>query len=198
MRDSLQRSIDRAAALLGTAPRSDNYISVKLAPADASCCCFHCWPSTWNAVNRQYARQEPMKDEGDLLVESETGTRLVLECHESGPEIVAYVGAAVGLATAITQLVLFLLKARQRERKPCDSISMTLRRAARVGAVEEEESLDVSLPLNDAAEKLIAEVIRRHVGESPQHELDPPRGFDEREGENADEQSRNARFPSCQ
>ena len=187
MRDSLQESIQRAAALLRTAPRSDRCISVKLAPADASCCCFHCWPRTWEAVNRQYARHEPMKDEGDLLVESEAGPRLVLECHESGPEIIAYVVAGVGLAKVITEVVLFLLKARQRERKPPDDIRMTLRHVTRTTAVEDEESLDVSFPLTDATEKLIAEAIRRHVTESPQHELGGGRDSDGREGQNADD-----------
>lgn len=81
-----RRSIDRAASLLDAKP-SDEYLIIKLLQQPRGCCCSDCWPRTWNVVNDAIAPAAPVPHEGDSLL-SLAGEPVVLESHESGPEIV--------------------------------------------------------------------------------------------------------------
>jgi hypothetical protein len=164
MQQSLERSIDRAVARLRTPPDHVHYLSLKLEPLTGDCCCFHCWPDTWRAINEEFGGDTPMKDEGDLLVSFPDAPRsIVLECHESGPEIIVYIGvlaASLALADRIVSLVLTLLKARQRDRgRPTPELRMTARRVRDDGLVHEERSLDIHLPLTAGMAEEIADYV---------------------------------------
>jgi len=110
---SSQRSIARAAVLLGKIADAKDFTILKLLPDPRGCCCFHCWPHTWAAINDFIAPDGPIPDEGDVPIhvgESE----YVLECHESGPEIVVYLGmatASIALIKSVVDLIaVFLMK----------------------------------------------------------------------------------------
>jgi hypothetical protein len=96
-----------------------------------------------------------MKDEGDLLVaKGRQGADRVLECHESGPEIVVYLAAAtaaVALAKSVLDLILFVLNARSEVESPraVARFKITTRRIGRTGSEEQRHSVEVSLPLSD-------------------------------------------------
>jgi len=86
-------SIQRAAALLSYSGGPSAFVIIKLEPEPRSCCCFHCWPETWSTINRHIAPLGPIKDEEDVLIKHDDH-EFVLECHESGPEIIVYLGLA--------------------------------------------------------------------------------------------------------
>jgi hypothetical protein len=112
-----------------------------------------------------------MKDEGDLLVIAD-GRRFVLECHESGPEILLYLGlatAALNLAKPIVDLLTTFVKSLQEERKG-PRLKLTRRRVVR-GTVEEELLVEIDLPVSRETTKMIeaqvAKALQRDVERGP-------------------------------
>ena len=115
--DNAQKSIERAQILLNTSDTIDNYVSIKIKPINGNCCCFHCWPSTWEEINKLISPYGPLEDEGDVLIKNENVV-FVLECHESGPEIISIdtiTNLANFLVTA-TGLIYTIISSRQKER----------------------------------------------------------------------------------
>jgi hypothetical protein len=144
-----ERSIERAIALLGTPSAYEDYALFKILPVPSSCCCFHCWPKTWTEINEKIYPSGPIKDEGDALVKKE-GALFVLECHESGPEIIVYLGTGIilgELAKAVIELITTILNARHRESHA--SVKYKLTRKSRYGV----EEIELSIPLSDNAVK---------------------------------------------
>lgn len=145
-----QSSVERAKSHLGPLGPEDEIVILKLEPQLGSrCCCFHCWPNTWASVTQSLETHGVMKDEGDLLVTTNGGS-FVLECHESGPEIVI---AALNLVPPIIGLVMLFLKGQQEERK-ASRFKLTSRRIVR-GEVEEEMQVEIDLPLSPETAKMI-------------------------------------------
>ena len=154
-------SIERAKALLGEAGPDDEIVIFKLRPEPSACCCFHHWPGTWAEVTHFLAAHGRMEDEGDLLVTTDGG-RYVLECHESGPEIVVYLAlaaATLNLVKPIVELVtLFLKSLRWGSSGAC--LKLTSRRIVH-GKTDEEVLVEIDLPLSsDTAKMIEAEVTR--------------------------------------
>jgi hypothetical protein len=146
--ENLNNSFARAIKLLKTADNDEEYISIKIKPANGGCCCFHCWPHTWNEINNKIARYGVLKDEGDLAI-GDGNERFVLECHESGPEIVVYLGigiASANLAKAIIDLVLALIKNRQREKD--GSQFVITKRIIINSIIIEENVIKIDFPLS--------------------------------------------------
>jgi hypothetical protein len=112
-------SVDRAIKLLNTPRSYADYISFKIKPVSSECCCFHHWPETWDVVNDYIYPDGPIEDEGDALIRRD-GTQFVLECHESGPEIVVFLGAVVSivLINSVVDLISVILRTRQKEDGP--------------------------------------------------------------------------------
>jgi len=147
----LKASIDRAIALMRTPRDYEKYISVKIRPGRGECCCFHCWPETWATINKYIYPRGPLEDEGEVLI-LQDNEEFVLQCHESGPEIVFYVGlgtASILLVKSVADLIVTLLKALQTEkRKRPANLKITWRRQIK-GRAEEEQILEVDFPLAD-------------------------------------------------
>jgi hypothetical protein len=153
---NLQRSVDRAIALFNTPHEYDKYVSIKIKPLRGGCCCFHCWPETWAVINEHIRPCGPIEDEGDVLVRKDN-YEFVLECHESGPEIIIYLGvttAFLALAKTIVDLITALLKARQKEHKASLKYKITV--MSYRGVLEEVE---LDLPLSDEVRKQLEERI---------------------------------------
>jgi len=108
MEVQMERSINRAVKLLGTPQEYDKYLSIKLYPPHG-CCCSHCWPETWRAVNSFISPYGHVCHEGDAVI-GDGDDKFVLESHESGPEIIVY----LALATASTALAKPSLRAFQK------------------------------------------------------------------------------------
>lgn len=158
-------SIQRANALLGEADREAAIVVLKIQPVPHSCCCFHCWPHTWQLINDFVAPQGPIKDEGDLLLESEGGP-LVLECHESGPEVVLYLAATTAVVTlvkSVVDLVTAIVASRSRESHG-GRLKLTSSRTVN-GVTGREEAIELELPLSPDTVKLIEQHVRRELEE---------------------------------
>jgi len=147
-------SIKRAIALMGTPPNADDYIILKIMPDGGGCCCTHCWPETWRAVNRYIAPAGPIGHEGNVLL-GYSDAKFVLEGHESGPEIVLYLGVATASLLAIKavlELFTTILKNIPQDRKHQSRIRIVKRLSIK-GEFKEEVILEVDLPLSDKMAK---------------------------------------------
>lgn len=146
-------SLDRASALTGT-PATADAVIFKVHEG-ASCHCFHCWPETWAFVNDFLSGQGPIEDEGDLLLCTGDDS-YVLECHESGPEVVAYVGAGASVVSAIAAVIAVIVAARRQEaRQQSRPLKLTITHARR-GFFDEETSVTLEAPDGPDLERMIA------------------------------------------
>lgn len=158
----LKTSIDRAIALLGTKPDYSELVCVKITP-EAGCCCFHCWPYTWEEVNRAIQPFGPIEDEGNVLIETKDGG-FVLECHESGPEIVFYAGAVTAgvlLVKAVIELVTTIIKSRSSEpRRRTGNLTIT-KKTFKGSRLHEETIIEINLPLESHHEEILTHELRK-------------------------------------
>ncbi len=92
----------------------------------------------------------------------------VLEYHESGPEIVVYLGlatASIILVRSVVDLITALLKAIQNERgKHPERIKITKRRVVKA-QIEGEKIMELNLPLSDDIIKKLNDNIRNAIEE---------------------------------
>lgn len=163
MESKLKASIDRAIALLGTEPNYEAYTCLKITPEGGGCCCFHCWPHTWGTVNREIQPFGPLKDEGDVLIETGDG-KFVLECHESGPEIVVIMTTAtVGflLIKSIIELVTTILKSKSKDiRRKTNKLIIT-KRTFTGPHYREDRIIEVDLPADKTSLVNLAAELRK-------------------------------------
>jgi hypothetical protein len=158
--NSLNSSIKRAQRLLKTPDDDENYISIKIKPANVGCCCFHCWPLTWREVNNEISQYGQLEDEGDVLL-GKKGGKFVLECHESGPEIIIYLGvgiASANLIKSVLDIVLTIIRNRQRE-KIGAQFKITQRKV-KSAEVFEENVLEIDIPLTKENITMLNEKIK--------------------------------------
>ena len=145
--DNVINSMERARKLLKTKDTTDKYVSIKLKPMTGGCCCFHCWPLTWNEINREVTNFGILKDEGDILI-GHDDERFVLECHESGPEIVylAVGSATLNFVTSIINIIYTIVKNRQHEKDGAKFI--ITKRILKKSKVIEETIMQINYPIS--------------------------------------------------
>jgi hypothetical protein len=144
-------SINRAQQLLGTTA-GDEYFLVKLLPHPGGCCCCDCWPDTWRTVNQAIGPAQPVPHEGDSLLDL-GGIPVVLESHESGPELVLLMAqwakSISVLLKPISQIVTTFIKALGRERpKGLGKLRVESYRLTD-GAETRLATLDLEFPLDE-------------------------------------------------
>jgi hypothetical protein len=158
----MERSIDHAIKLLGTPQEYDKYLSIKLSPP-SGCCCSHCWPETWRAVNSHISPYGPVDHEGDAAI-GDGDDKYVLESHESGPEIIAYIALATAsttLAKSIIDLITTFVKSLSKEhRKQPPRIRISKRQLIK-GDIEEETLMEVDIPISKESQKQIEDRIKK-------------------------------------
>lgn len=150
--DNVKDSIIRAQKLLETPYNDEKYVSIKIKPISGGCCCFHCWPHTWEEVNSKISRYGILEDEGGVLI-GDGNERFVLECHESGPEIIAYLGVGIATAHLILDIILALIKNRQHEKYGAQ-FKITKRVIKNTKTVE-ENVVEVDFPISKENIKLL-------------------------------------------
>jgi hypothetical protein len=169
MIDRLVSSLERAINILHTPPNYEDYVCIKIAPEKSGCCCFHCWPYTWSTVNRYLLQlhEKQLEDEGEVVIGNE-GDRFVLECHESGPEVVLYIGLATAslvFTKSVVDLITTLIKALQKEDRRRPGKVILTARQIKDGNHTEEQIMQIELPLDESVQKelneRIEELIRR-------------------------------------
>ncbi len=144
--DNVEQSIKRAQKVLRTTSNFEKYISIKIKPINGGCCCFHCWPETWNAINKEILRYGYLEDEGDVAI-GNGDDKIVLECHESGPEIIIPIGiAGATLLVNIYNLIITIIKFRQQEKT--DAKFKILKRVIKNKKVIEENVMEIDFPIS--------------------------------------------------
>jgi hypothetical protein len=168
MEEKLQKSIDRAIDLLKTSPDYEKYISIKLSPP-SGCCCSDCWPETWQIVNQTIYPCGPVKHEGDAVIKKD-GDVFVLEQHESGPEILVFLALATASATlakSVVDLITTIIKGLAGEhRKQPPHIKIVKRRLIK-GIIEEENLIEIDIPISKNIEKQLEEKIKQAINKNP-------------------------------
>jgi len=156
--DSVEQSISRAQKLLHARGNIENYISLKIVPVNGGCCCFHCWPDTWDAINKDISRYGYLEDEGDVAL-GDGNEKFVLECHESGPEIIIQIAiASASLVTNITNLILNIIKNRQKERSGVQ-FKLTSRRYKNSKIIN-ETILEIEYPISSKSVNILSQKIK--------------------------------------
>lgn len=169
---SSRGSIKRAAALLQRPANDNDFITLKLIPAQSRCCCFHCWPVTWAPINEFIAPDGPVPDEGDALIHSLEGD-YVLECHESGPEIVVYLGVATAsllLTKSVVDLITAFLKALAKDHRSPSRIKLTHRRV-HADQVVDDILVEIDLPLTDDMTEMRTAKVREALQKTSEQSL---------------------------
>ena len=161
--DNVGINIDRAQNLLKTPKDYEGYISIKIKPKQGFCCCFHCWPYTWEAINLSISQYGIIQDEGDVLI-GEGEDKFVLECHESGPEIVLYLGigiASLNLVASIINLINVIIKNRQNEKQGAQFV--ITKRIVRKSKIIEENVIEIDFPISTDNTKLLNEKLKNII-----------------------------------
>lgn len=169
MKNKLKLSINRAIALLKTPPDYVKYVSIKLSPP-SGCCCSDCWPETWRIVNQAIHPYGPILHDGDVLINQDDNT-FVLEQHESGPEILVFLAlltASTTLAKSVIDLIITIIKSLSNERRKQPSRIKIVKRYIIKGGMEEEDNLlEIDIPLSKNIEKLIEDKIKQALNVKP-------------------------------
>jgi len=111
-------------------------VSIKVR-VDSGCYDRGCCPAAWEIIDHKLE---------SLRQERETTFRF--EKHESGPEILAYVGGAVGLAAGVVSLITTIIQARSEGRKKgdrhSDPVTLVVRRMETSDRLLEERVMTFS------------------------------------------------------
>ena len=169
MEEKLQKSMDRAIALLKTPKEYENYISIKLSPLDIGCCCSGCLPETWRIVNQFIAPCGPVEHEGDALIKKGKN-KFVFESHESGLEIIVLIDLikkSADCLKSIIELITVSIKALSQEKcKQPARIKISKRQIIR-GIVDEENLIEIDLPLSKGIEKQLQNELKNLLDKKP-------------------------------
>jgi len=117
-------------------------------------------------VNHHIAPAGPVEHEGDVVL-GDKDWRFVLEGHEHGPEIIAYLALLTGsvlAVKAVVELVTTILKGVSEDRKKVSRMRLVKRFATR-NDFAEEILLEIDLPLSDETAKKLESQIRRSLTE---------------------------------
>ena len=161
----MQKSIDRASALLRTPEEYEKYISIKLSPLHIGCCCSGCLHETWRIINEFIAPCGPVQHEGDALIEKGRN-KFVLEQHESGPEIIVFLAlatASLTLAKFIVDLISVIIKGLSNEHKKRPSRINISKKQLIKGKVQEENLIESDIPISKDTQKQLEEKIKQSI-----------------------------------
>jgi hypothetical protein len=143
-------SVDRAIKLLKTSSHYSDYISIKIVPDHSGCCCLNHWSTTWQIIDEYIHPDGPIRsggirNEGDALIH-QNDAQFVLECHETGPEIVIYLGAiaiTAGLIKSVADLIAVILNARLED---SHVFKYKLKTFGNGGVIIQEEEIELKTP----------------------------------------------------
>lgn len=119
-------------------------VSIKLRP-DRGCFGRCCCPESYAAAERSH---RPWHDR-----------ELVLEEHETGPEILSFVGAGMSLAAGVISLMVVMLDARARGKRRGEPVKVIIRTIRKDGSYQEEEIMEVNC-IDPITEIEIEETVR--------------------------------------
>lgn len=77
-------------------PQEGNLVVFKVEPVPMFCCCSGCVSDLWTTVNDEIHPQGPIEHEGSAILNIQN-EQIVLEQHESGPEIIAFINSVINI-----------------------------------------------------------------------------------------------------
>lgn len=169
MKDKLQQSIDRATALLMTPTEYEDYISIKISPFDIGCCCSGCLPETWRIINQFIEPCGPVGHEGDALIGKDKN-QFILESHESGFEIIALIELirkSSDCLKSIIELITVSIQALTKENRKQPGRILISKRQIIKGEVNEENLIELDLPLSNEIEKQLQNKLKNLLDKNP-------------------------------
>lgn len=111
-------------------------VSIKIR-VDSGCYDRGCCPAAWDIIDREL---DTLRRKGE--------DQFRFEKHESGPEILAYVGGAVGLVAGVVSLVTSIIQARSEGRRKgdrhSDPVTLVVRRMESSDRLLEERVMTFS------------------------------------------------------
>jgi hypothetical protein len=154
-------SLETGGRDLGSNTHSE-VVSIRIEPDfKTCCCCSHCWPLVWQQINEYIHPQGPVEHEGRVLLKI-GDEHLVLESHESGPEIIMLVATSINLVTAVINLVTMICISLSKERKRPSRISIVKRRLVKKKVSEEIVlQIDMAGPTSDRDMANLEKTIRK-------------------------------------
>ncbi|MCX5632867.1 MAG: hypothetical protein NTW93_04225 [Phycisphaerae bacterium] len=78
-------------------------VSFKIKPVSINCCCSGCLPEFWNKINNEISPQGPIEHEGSAILNIQN-EQIILEQHESGPEIITFLNSITAVCNFIKLL----------------------------------------------------------------------------------------------
>jgi len=124
-------------------------IQFKIEPVGISCCCSHHLPEFWESVNDKISPQGPIEHEGGAIVNFKT-EHIILEQHESGPEIIAFVSSLITIIGFVRWL--FLSAIDSFKKKGITKLKIIKRTITSKRKVVNETILEIDLNYEDSNE----------------------------------------------
>jgi len=110
--------------LVKNSPRKDNLVVFKVEPVPKFCCCSHCVRDFWTTINDEIYPQGPIEHEGSAMLNIQN-EQIVLEQHESGPKLIAFLNSVTTICNFIK--LLFSLSIDAFTKKGATKIKITKR-----------------------------------------------------------------------
>jgi hypothetical protein len=139
--------------------KEGNVVILKVEPVPRFCCCSHCVPEFWTEINNEIHSQKPIEHEGVAIL-TLNNEKFLLEQHESGPELLAFL-EAVNTIYNFAKLLL-PLSIDSFARKGAAKIKVTKRiMTTRQKLVAEEIfEIEISDKSKNTLDKIISKIIK--------------------------------------
>jgi len=84
-------------------PGKSNLVVFKIEPVPMFCCCSGCVRELWTTINGEIHPQGPIEHEGSAMLNIQN-EQILLEQHESGPELIAFLNSVTAICNFIKLL----------------------------------------------------------------------------------------------
>lgn len=141
-------------------PKDGDMVFLKVEPIRGFCCCSDCVPELWTKINNEIHPQGPIEHEG-FAVLTFHNEQLILEQHESGPELLAFLQAITTMYNFLK--LLFSLSINSFAKKGATKIKITKRVITTKQKIVAEEIFEIDLKNKNEKEldKVLNKIIRK-------------------------------------
>jgi hypothetical protein len=123
-------------------PQKSNLVVLKVEPAPTFCCCSGCVSELWTTINEEIYPQGPIEHEGSAILNIQN-EQIILEQHESGPEIIAFLNSIINIFNFIKWL--FSLSINAFKKKGATRIRIVKRIITTEHELVDESILEIDL-----------------------------------------------------
>ena len=106
--------VERVFNESGIKIKVDDIVIYKLRPLEDGCCCSHCWKLTWKEINKNIKLNHYLEHEGSASLQE--NNLVIIEDHESGPEIIDLGRSVIDLMVSIIGIIIIIVSARKNEK----------------------------------------------------------------------------------